>query len=475
MLQNPSNGGHLPGSQADRVAALTAWILAVLATLFMAWPVWRATLPLEVWSNEGWNAYHADDAFNPGALYPSPAGLVASNYPPLWYLVTGSLARLFGDTVMVGRVLSLFAVLSLGALAGVLARQFGATRVAAALGGFWLVATMARFFDAYVGMNEPQLFAQAVMAIGLVWFIARQSAGRAVEPAVLLMVAAGFIKHNLVAYPAVALIWLALHDRRLAGRATLVGGAAAALGLALCAWLYAPHFIADLLMPRSYNLVHMLKVSGRLQWVLPALAVWAIWAWPARHTDAARFSALLIAAALVVCLVQKTGAGIDENSQFDLVFATAVGVGIAFGRWTDGRWSDGTWRGGWTPVRIASIAAAVLVLRLLASTRVEFAHVLASPDYRAEAMRNAAVMRAEAATVAAMPGPVACSNLVLCRMAGKPFVYDHFYATQLIATGRMTEAELKARLESAGIRQVVNDQRTTAPSLYRRWPSHRGS
>ena len=40
--------------------------------------------------------------------------------------------------------------------------------------------------------------------------------------------------------------------------------------------------------------------------------------------------------------------------------------------------------------------------------RVEFAHVLASPDYRAEAMRNAAVMRAEAATIAAMPGPVAC-------------------------------------------------------------------
>jgi hypothetical protein len=25
------------------------------------------------------------------------------------------------------------------------------------------------------------------------------------------------------------------------------------------------------------------------------------------------------------------------------------------------------------------------------------------------------------------------------------------------------------------IRQVVNDQRTTAPSLYRRWPSHRGA
>jgi hypothetical protein len=218
-------------------------------------------------------------------------------------------------------------------------------------------------------------------------------------------------------------------------------------------------------MPRSYSLAHMVKVSGRLQWVLPALAVWAMWAWPARHTDAARFSAMVIAAALIVCLAQKTGAGIDENAQFDLVFATAVGVGVAFGRW------PGEW-GGWTPARLTLIAAAILVLRLLASTRLEFAYVLASVDYRAEAARNTAVVRAEVANVATIPGSIACSNLVLCRMAGKPFVYDHFYVTQLIATGRMTAAELEARLKSAGIRPVLNDERTTAPSLYRRWPSH---
>ena len=135
----------------------------------------------------------------------------------------------------------------------------------------------------------------------------------------------------------------------------------------------------------------------------------------------------------------------------------------------------GSLRQRWSAQTIALAVFAVLVIRLLVSTRIEFAYVLASPDYRAEAMRNAAVMRAEAATVAAMPGPVACSNLVLCRMAGKPFVYDHFYATQIIATGRMTATELKARLAAAGIHQVVNDERTTAPSLYRRWLSHQGS
>ena len=77
----------------------------------------------------------------------------------------------------------------------------------------------------------------------------------------------------------------------------------------------------DLLMPRGYSLVHMVKMSGRLQWVLPALAVWAIWAWPARHTEAARFSTLLIATALIVYLAQQTGSGIYEKAQFDLVFA----------------------------------------------------------------------------------------------------------------------------------------------------------
>ena len=68
------------------------------------------------------------------------------------------------------------------------------------------------------------------MAAGLAWFLKRHAEGRAVEPAVLLTVLAGFIKHNFITLPLIALIWLTLDNWRLGLRAALVGGAAAMAG-----------------------------------------------------------------------------------------------------------------------------------------------------------------------------------------------------------------------------------------------------
>ena len=47
----------------------------------------------------------------------------------------------------------------------------------------------------YVGMNDPQPVALAVIAGGFVWFVRRLQAGKAVElPAVLVMVAGGLLQ-----------------------------------------------------------------------------------------------------------------------------------------------------------------------------------------------------------------------------------------------------------------------------------------
>jgi hypothetical protein len=448
-----------------RVHVLAVATLALLAALFLVWPVWRATLPLEIWGNEGWNAYHADAAAHGGLLYPPPDGLVANNYPPLSFLLIGGLGRLFGDPLYIGRVLSLAAVLALGCAVAAMVRSFGGRVAGAAVGGLWFVATMARFFDFYVGMNEPQLLAQAIMAAGFVWFLTRMAAGRAVEPAVLVMVAAGFFKHNIVVMPAAALIWLALHDRRRALRAALVGSAAAALGLVLCAVAFAPDFVADMLMPRGYYVERTLKALGRLQFVLPGLAIWSVWAWSERTGKAARFTALMIGLSLASYLAQKSGAGVDENAQFELVFATAVGVGLAFERLPFGEL-----RARWPAAAIALAILAVLAIRLLASTRAEFALVLASPGYRALAAEHAAVAHAEAARVAAIPSPVACSNLVVCRAAGKPFVYDHFKVQQMLETGLATPAGIEAIVRRQGIVRDTTDPRAGAASLFRRYP-----
>ena len=455
-----------PHPASARIPHILIWSVAALAALFLVWPVWRAFFPMEIWGNEGWNAYHADSAMRGSGLYPPPDGLVANNYPPLSYYLIGWLARLFGDPLYVGRALSLLATLGLGGAAAAVVGQFGGSRAACLIAGFWFVATLARFFEFYVSMNEPQLLGLAVMSAGLAWFLKRHIEGRAVEPAVLVMVLAGFIKHNFITLPLVALIWLALDNWRLALRAALVGGAAAALGLAICAFLFAPYFIPDMLMPRTYHLARALSTLGRLQFILPAMVLWAIWAWHERRSGPARFTALMIGIALPLCLIQKSGAGVDENAQFELIFATAVGIGLAY----DGLRRDPL-RTGWSPDRISLIVLGILIVRLLLSTRLEFAYVLFSPQYRAVAAEHAAVTRAEAARTATIPGPVACQNLVVCRMAGKRFVYDHFWITQLVETGRMNWRQVETLARRNGIVKDDTDKRANITSLWRRMRS----
>jgi hypothetical protein len=453
-------------AQHARLTLILIWSIAVLAALFLVWPVWRAFLPLEVWGNEGWNAYHADAAMRGTGLYPPPDGLVANNYPPLSYFLIGWLGRLFGDPLYVGRALSLLATLAIGVAAGASIRRLGGTRAAALLGGFWFVATMARFFEFYVGMNEPQILGLAIMAAALAWFLKLAAEGRAVEPAILLMVVAGFVKHNFITVPVVCLLWLTVHDWRLGLRAALVGALAAAAGLALCAVLFAPYFIPDMLFPRTYDWARSFSTIGRLQFILPAMVLWAVWPFAERRSVPARFTALMIGIALVTCLAQKAGAGVDENAQFELILATALGIGLAF----DGLQRD-PWRTGFAPHLIRATVLGILIVRLLLSTRLEFAAVLFSPQYRAEAAEHAAIARAEAVRVAAMAGPIGCSNLVVCRMAGKPFVFDHFKVQMMLETGMLTPAQLEAMKREKGIVLDNTDVRAKVTSIWRRMRS----
>jgi len=451
-----------------RLQTVLIWSIALLAALFLVWPVWRAFFPMEIWGNEGWNAYHADAAMRGAAqLYPPTDGLVANNYPPLSYYVVGWLGRAFGDPLYVGRAVSIVSTLFIGGMAAVIVRRFGGSRAGALLAGFWVIATLVRFFEFYVGMNEPQLFGLAVMSAGFAWFWKRRAEGRAVEPAVLVMVLAGFIKHNFITLPVVALVWLWLEDWRLGLRASLAGAAATALGLAICAVMFTPYFIPDMLFPRTSHLARGLSTLGRLQFILPAMVLWAIWAWHERRSKVAHLTALSIGIAFVLCLVQKSGAGVDENAQFELIFATAVGIGVAY----DGLLRDPL-RTGWSTQTIGAVVLGILIVRLLISSRLEFAYVLFSPQYRALAAEHAAITRAEATRTAAIPGPVACSNLVVCRMAGKPFVYDHFYVQMLVETGRMTWPQVEQLARRKAIVKDTTDPRANITSLWRRMRSN---
>jgi hypothetical protein len=145
---------------------LVQWLLYAIAIVSFTWPIYRAFLNIEIENNEGWNAYFADAAMGKMPLYPSTDQLITNNYPPLSFYIVGMVGRLLGDPVLAGRLLSLIATIGLGTAIALSVRLLGGTKTAATVSAAFFVATISRFFVSRVGMNEPQLLSEAIMAFG---------------------------------------------------------------------------------------------------------------------------------------------------------------------------------------------------------------------------------------------------------------------------------------------------------------------
>jgi hypothetical protein len=217
-----------------------------------------------------------------------------------------------------------------------------------------------------------------------------------------------------------------------------------------------------LLTARPYHLARALNQLGRLQWVLPALVLWMLWAWRDRHTSQARFSALFIVIAFTAFVVQSTGEAVLDNAQFDLVIATAVGIGLAYEKAGRTRFGE---RYGADAARCGMVL--ILATRLVMTLRIEPFLVLTDPSYRAEFFAHAATARAEAARVASIPGPVACYYKIICRMAGKPYLYDDFRAEMLIATGAAPGQSEQDLMAQRGLTDPMIDPAVGIESLNR--------
>lgn len=437
-----------PQARTEVRAIVYVAALGAAAVYFLIFPVWRGQFLVEIWPTESWNAYWQDAAANGAQLYPDPSALVGNNYPPLSFYAVALVGKLFGlDNLLAGRALSIAAVFAIGFEIAAIVRLLTPTALYGTLGALWYIAIMARNSTIYVGANDPQLAGLAIMGAGLLWLLERTGKGKSPTPALLLMVVAGFWKHNNIAIPLTSIAWLFLTRNPFALRGALISSAAAVGGLALCTKVYGPNFLPNLLADRSYGLGTLLANVGHLQWVALALMIWAAWAWNARRSSAARFTSLHVSFGLFACLLQWTGHGVSGNAEFDLILALAIGIGIALAGAADTPLGH---RLGAGPLRDLMIAA--LLARLLISDRQEGALVLLSEDFRASLKTAEANLLRQSKQVADIPGDVACTTKLVCRTAGKPFVVDEFKVEELILTGRATDKGIAAKMVDGGIR-----------------------
>jgi len=424
-------------------------LLVAFAALFSGFILWRIVVPLQIDVNEAWNGWQVDRWLSGAPLYPEANALIINNYPPLSFYIVAAIRPAFENSIMAGRFLSIASVFVIALAIYLSARHLKAEKWAAGLGALWFIATMTRFFGEYAGMNDPNLLALAVMGIGFVVFL-RSKARSTLYLAFSVMMLAGLIKHNIVAIPLSALLLLWLGNR---GRAIEIAFyCAIIIGLSSLALfeLYGPAFFQQLMMAREISLIRPLERIGRLQFVLPVLIFWFIWLRSAPPSQAKRVTVILVIASFVVNELALTGAGVANNAQFELVFATGLCLSLIV--------RDLQWRFSSIGRRRFDVGLAllcVMVARFLLWPALDPYLLVASPSYRADIVEKVAILQSEIERVRAIPGPVNCSIRTVCYLAGKDFVFDDFAMSQRIKTGHATEASIRAEAERLGIQFVA--------------------
>ena len=423
-------------------------LMVAFAALFSGFVIWRIGFPLQIDVNEAWNAWHVDRLRSGASLYPDAQALIINNYPPLSFYIIALVSPLFENAVIAGRVISVLSVFTIALMLYLSARSLEVSRSAASLGAFWYIATMTRFFSEYAGMNDPNLLALAVMCSGFVVFLGAASRER-LYLAFSLMLVAGLIKHNVMALPLSALFILWHKDRRRTVEITLFCSIVIGLITALLFALYGPAFFQQLMMAREISLLRPLQRIGRLQFVLPVLIFWMIWLRSAPDGPTKRVTLILVMASLTVNELALTGAGVANNAQFELVFASGLCLAVIL-EGLQGRITQ--FRSVRLDLGLALIV--VMVARFILWPAFDPYLLAISPTYRADVADKVAMMQSEIERIRAIAGPVNCSVRSVCYLAGKTFVFDDFAMNQRIKTGQATEEAIRGEAERQGIQFI---------------------
>jgi hypothetical protein len=153
-----------------------------------------------------------------------------------------------------------------------------------------------------------------------------------------------------------------------------------------------------------------------------------------RKDELRRIISILFLAAMVVGGYFGGGKGVSINCLFSAMVAVAVLMGLFWERATERGW------------RFAAYAPAVLFCCLI----IPLVHsgnwdpVTRLMDAGDEQRR----FDEEVAFLRRTPGPALCESLLRCYFAGKPYRYDPFNATRLIAFGKLDAEEMVADLRN---------------------------
>jgi hypothetical protein len=419
------------------VAYVPHVLLAGLALGGAVIPVLRTPERIPFNYNEGVVAYLAQRILLGEPLYPPIESWLTNNYPPLHYYLLALLSPLEPDLVIAGRWLSWAGFVAVAVTLAWIARTLGASRGAAAFASLLWVGTMLCNFDAYLGMNDPQLVANALLLGGLGVALRPPHTHARLALAALLMAAGGLCKFTEIAIPLAFTIWLLLVDRRTLARWLSVALPVLAAGVALVWALYGEVAFEAVLTSRElapWTFVYGWGHSMRLQ--IPAVATLVlVLLWPRER--AVVLVALHAAIATLLALAMSAVEGANYNRLFDSLMAFSLASALLLDRVARAAAEHGR------PVALArAIAGLVLSAPVLVGAPRAWhdaAHLLFRVDWIAA---SAATSRDDISFLASKPSPVFCERVSLCYWAGQPYVFEPYNWRHKVEAKRASEKEL---------------------------------
>jgi hypothetical protein len=432
--------GTANAAQFRSLICIVAYAVLICAILMSIKSVIGIGFVFEQNYNEGWNVYNAERLLNRETVYDNNYWRV-NNYPIVSFLVVGGLNSLIRDLLLSGRLVSLLSFVAVGLLAGTITRKFGGDRFdgifssGCALGFAYLAAPR------WIATDDPQTLAEAIMLGGMACYVSGPITRRRLSWTALLIILAGFTKHNLLAIPSAITLDLAIRSRRHL-RFWFIACACIAVAIwAFTVWIAGGSPLAHLLSPRAFSwsdAAYKLTAFLRTFWIPIILTTVFLPLFGRDRMVLIWYGTISVTSATIL----SGAAGTWYNMFQDSAVFLAITAGLALHKMRN------MVVAGMNYVELRKIAS-VLVPLLFASP------ILTNTDARGlfhmndllQAYRAAEQsFLADAAFISERRALAICESLLLCYYAGQPFTLDPFNSRQYILAGKLDEDELAKRI-----------------------------
>jgi hypothetical protein len=408
--------------------------VAIVVVLLLVPPLATIGFDVQKTYNEGWNAYHAGQVAAGQPLYTgNPALLV--NYPFLSFYLIAWLKPLFGNVLVIGRVLNAGAFAFTGLFAALIVRRLGGGVIGAIFAGVCTLGFQVLQASTWIATDEPQMLTEALMLGGLLCYVSGSPTIARLAACAVLFAAGGFVKHFLVAVPLAVSLDLLWKDRRHFMLWCVCGTVAVALFAGLSTWFTGGFNWLEIFTPRPYSWHNLMYVARKLliAFKIP-MAVSIIFLSKRLPTSQSPLLRVLGITSLAEGVIFSSGYGVSVNVYLEFTVFLGIVSGLALGRWWE--WRDPRFR---VPAgaAVALLAAAPLFTRGIPQLTEGLDLEQSAQCYQ----REEAAYRLAVSYLKRTTGPVFCEDLLLCLQAGKASAIDTFSLHSQVLAGRIDEAE----------------------------------